>query len=696
MPLSHTLALPPVASKKPTTRTFHGRSLADDYAWLRAKNWREVLKNPVKLPVAIRKHLEAENAYSSALLAPLSGLQETLVAEMRGRIREDVEEPPVRDGPYLYFDRYRTGGDHAIVCRRQGETGTEEVLLDGDALATGKGFFKLSDCAHSPDHRLLAWSADLQGSEYHTIQVRDLASGSDFDTIIDTTGSAVWLKDSSGFLYVALDAEHRDNRVFLHRLGTPQSVDIMLHEEKIPGFFVSISETQDRAFGLIDIHDHETSEVRIVDPANPAATSQVIHPREIGLQYDLEHHDGQFVIRTNADGAKDFKLVVAPVATPGKAHWRDFVPHEPGTLIARIANLKRHLVRLERAGGLPRVVIREWATGAEHTIAFAEEAYSLSFSTGYEYDTNALRFVYSSLTTPPETWDYDMASRARTLIKRREIPSGHTPADYITRRIEAIASDGERIPVSLLYARNTPLDGSAPCLLYSYGAYGIVMHASFRANILSLVNRGFVFAIAHVRGGMDKGFGWYESGKREHKPNTFTDFITAAETLITARYTASGRIIAHGGSAGGMLMGAIANMRPELFAGIIADVPFVDVLTTMLDKDLPLTPPEWPEWGNPIDSAEAFRTIASYSPYDNVKAQAYPPILIEAGLTDPRVTYWEPAKWAAKLRATMTGGGPILLNTNMEAGHGGASGRLKQLQDDARAYAFALSVVGKG
>ena len=690
MPISPPAKAPaaPTAPMQPTVRTLHGVRLEDPYAWLRAENWREVLKDPAALPDAIRQYLEAENAYARAVLDPSAALQERLVGEMRGRIKEDDSQPPFRDGAFEYYDRYRQGGDHAIVCRIPRAGGAEEVLLDGDREAEGHDFFQLAATRHSPDHRSLAWSADTAGSEFETIRVRDLATGRDGDTVCDTTGDLVWLRDSSGFLYVRLDQNHRGNKVYLHRLGVDE--DILLHEEHDTGFYIALGQTQDGRYALIDIHDHDTSDIRIVDPDDATRPPRAIVPRTLGLRYDIEHHDGHFVIRTNADGAEDYKIVTAPVSQPGRAHWRDLVPHQPGRLIMKMTSYARHLVWLERRDAVPSLKIRTWADEAIHAIDFDEPTYALGYSPGFEHDTDRLRLNYSSLSTPGEIHDYDMQKRSRVLLKRREIPSGHDAGRYDVTRLDARAGDGETVPVSILRLKSTPLDGSAPCLLYGYGSYGIVIPAGFRSNILSLVDRGFVFAIAHVRGGMDKGDRWYRSGKLERKINTFTDFIAVAEALCDGGYTRAGRIVAQGGSAGGLLMGAVANMRPDLFGGIIAEVPFVDVVNTMLDKELPLTPPEWPEWGNPIESAEAFATIRAYSPYDNVAAQTYPPMLVEAGLTDPRVTYWEPAKWVARLRATMTGGGPILFNTNMAAGHGGASGRLKQLHDDARAYAFAL------
>ena len=680
----------------------HGVTIEDDYAWLRAENWREVLRDPDTLPTAIRTHIEAENAYSKALMAPTRSLQRSLVAEMRGRIKEDDTAVPQPDGPFLYYSRYRRGGEHPLICRKprtggKGRREGEQILLDADALAEDKEYFDLGTAEHSPDHALLAWSADEAGSELHTIRIRDLASGTDrTDLITDTTGEVVWAAGSDALFYVRLDAEHRPATVWRHRLGTPAGQDELLYEEDDPGMMVDIDRTQSGRFLLISASDHETSETRIVDLHDPQAAPVLVCARSKGVEYALEHSGDEFLILTNQGGAEDFRIVSAPVATPGVAHWREVVPHRAGRLIIDHVCLGGRLVRLEREDGLPRIVIRALAGGAEQAIAFDEEAYGLGLDIGYEFETDTLRFIYASLARPAETWDYDMASGARTLLKRQEIPSGHDPSAYVVRRLFATAPDGEQVPVSVLHRTGLALDGSAPCLLYGYGSYGSSMSASFRSNPLSLVDRGFVYAIAHIRGGSEKGRRWYLDGKRDKKTNTFTDFIAAGEMLAQAGYTARGRIVAQGGSAGGMLMGAVANMAPDLFAGIVADVPFVDVLNTILDESLPLTPPEWPEWGDPIRDVAAFHTIRSYSPYDNVRAQAYPPILALAGLTDPRVTYWEPAKWVARLRATMAGGGPVMLHTNMDAGHAGAAGRFDSLKEVALAYAFALRAVGEG
>ncbi len=687
-------AKPPVAPRRPRQHSAHGVTWTDEYDWIRADNWQEVLRNPDATPKDIAALLKAENRYCNAVLAQTRALQKTLVAEMRARIKEDDVAPPRHDGPWSYYSRYRRGGEHPLICRKPRNGGREQKLLDADRLARGKDFFDLGDADHAPDHSLLAWSADEQGSELYTIRVRDLASGADLpDRVPDTTGAVVWTADSRAFYYVRLDANHRPSSVWRHRLGDDAAADTLIFQEREGDQFVSISETQSGAYLVIDCSDHDSAEVWLVDLADPSGTAQLVAARRPGVRYDVDHHDERLLILTNADGAEDFKIVAAPVAEPGPQGWRDLIPHVQGRMIVSHACLKGRLVRLEREDSLPRIVIHDLATGREQAIAFDEEAYALGMDAGLEFETDWLRFTYASMARPAETFDYNMATGERVLVKRQEVPSGHDPANYVVRRIFATARDGERVPISILHRAGLRLDGSAPCLLYGYGAYGSAMSASFRVRPLSLVDRGFVYAIAHVRGGTEKGWRWYETGKKQHKPNTFSDFIACAEALCDAGFTRSGRIVAEGGSAGGMLMGAVANMRPDLFAGIIADVPFVDVVHTIMDASLPLTPPEWQEWGDPINDPAAFATIRSYSPYDNVKAQAYPPILAIAGLTDPRVTYWEPAKWVQRLRATMTGGGPILLSTNMTAGHAGASGRFDSLKETGLAYAFALTCI---
>jgi oligopeptidase B len=685
----------PVAPRRPHSFTTHGVTVVDDYAWLKDADWQEVLRDPEVLDADIRKYLEAENDYTESLLGHTTGLQKTLVAEMRGRIKEDDSSVPSPDGPYAYLRKFREGGQHEMFGRSARDGGAIDIVLDGDELAADHDYFKFGGARHSPDHQLEAWSADIKGSEYFSIRVRNWADGSDLaDLVEETDGSVVWSADSKAFFYVKLDDNHRPMQVWHHRLGSAQAEDVLVYEEQDSGWFTHIHESTSGRFCVIAGGDHETSEQRLIDLADTDVSPRLVASRKTGVQYSIADRGDELFILTNTDDAIDFKIVTAPLASPEPANWRDLIPHRPGVYLMDIELYAGHLVRLERANALPAIIIRDLKTADEHAIAFDEAAYSLDTIGGYEFDTTNLRFSYSSMTTPSEVYDYDMASRTRRLRKRQEIPSGHNPADYVTTRIMAAARDGAEVPVSILHRRDLTRDGTAPLLLYGYGSYGMAMPASFSANRLSLVDRGFVYAIAHIRGGTDKGWGWYLDGKREKKTNSFDDFAASGRALIEAKYTGVKRIVGHGGSAGGMLMGAVANRAGELFAGIVAEVPFVDVLNTMLDDTLPLTPPEWPEWGNPIESAADFRTILSYSPYDNVAARDYPAILAMGGLTDPRVTYWEPAKWIARLRATMTGGGPVLLRTNMGAGHGGASGRFNRLDEIAIAYAFALWAVG--
>jgi oligopeptidase B len=685
--------VPPAAKRRPSFSVHHGVELGDEYAWLRADNWQEVMRDPAVLQADIRQYLEAENAYTEASLADTVELQEALYAEMKARIKEDDSTVPAPDGPMAYYASYVIGGQYPLLCRRPRDGGPEQVLLDGNKEAEGLAYWQLGAAAHSPDHKLLAYAVDDKGSELATIRIRDLATGQDLpDAIPDTRSAIVWARDSRTLFYVRLDANHRPLFVYRHKVGTPVEEDVLVYEEKDIGFYVGVTQTQSGRFVAIDAHDHQTSEVYLIDADRPDSAPRLVAAREHGHEYSVEHQGERLIITTNSGGAEDFRICETPVAAPEMANWREILPHKPGRLILETIAFRDHLARLEREDGLPRIVIRRFADGAEHAIGFDEEAYSLGMSGGYEFDTTGLRFTYSSMTTPAQVFDYDMETRTRTLRKTQEVPSGHNAGDYVTRRLFAPTADGETVPISLLYRTGTPLDGSAPLFLYGYGSYGIAIPAGFSTNRLSLVDRGFVFAIAHIRGGKEKGYRWYTEGKHRKKLNTFTDFIAAGEFLAKEGYTRRGRIVANGGSAGGMLMGVVANMAPDLFLGIIADVPFVDVLNTMLDETLPLTPPEWPEWGNPIVSKDDFDIIRCYSPYDNVGAKAYPHIFAYAGLTDPRVTYWEPAKWIARLRVRNTSDNLILLKTNMEAGHGGAPGRFEALKEQALDYAFALKI----
>ena len=694
--MTESIIFPPETKKIDHSEEHHGIIRHDFYNWLRAKNWQDVFKTPTLLDKEIRAHLEAENAYQKAQMADTIGLQKQLFAEMKGRIKEDDSSVPVKDGPYAYGVSFTTGGEQPHYFRTPRGGGKASVYVDGDALAKGKDYFRLGAVQHSPDHSKCAWTYDDKGSEFYTIKLRDMTSLIDStENIINTSGDVVWDANSEGFFYTNVDENHRPSKLYYHKIGTDQSVDKLIFEEKDPGFFLGVGGSSLNDVIYIDIHDHETSEVWLIPAKEPMATPKCVRKRQKGVEYSLTEGGDIFYILTNIDGAKDFKIMSAPFDKPTEENWVEVVPHQPSRLILAHDAYKNFLVWLERRDGLPRIELLDRRDGSIHAIAFEEETYSLTLHGAAEYDSETIRFAYSSMTTPSELYDYDMTTRQRVMLKRQEVPSGHEPKNYITRRLMAKAEDGAEIPISLFYHKDTKLDGSAPCLLYGYGAYGISIPDSFNSNALSLVDRGFVYAIAHIRGGKEKGFDWYEKGKHLFKRNTFTDFIACGRFLVANHFTSHDRLIAEGGSAGGMLMGAVANMAPEDYAGIVAIVPFVDVLSTMLDATLPLTPPEWPEWGNPLASKEDYELIASYSPYDNVRAQNYPAILAMAGLTDPRVTYWEPAKWVAKLREFATGDNPVLLRTNMDSGHAGASGRFSRLEESAYIYAFILKVAGK-
>jgi len=686
---------PPVARREPKTIEQLGRQRTDDYAWMKDDHWREVLRDPSVLRADIREHLEAENAYTKAMLGKTEALQAQLFAEMKGRIKEDDSSVPAPDGPWDYYVRYEVGAEHPVHARRpRGREDGEEILLDEDALAKGKAFFQVGAASHSPDHKLYAWAADEQGSEYYQIRFQDLVTGEALGHSIDSAyGSFAFSPDSQWVFWIWRDENARPSKVY--RRPARGGEDVLVYEERDEGMFLGVGVASDRSHILIHVGNQETTELLLIPASEPTAVPVVAEPRREGIKYELDHWSDRWVIRTNDDGAVDFKLVQSTAAIPARESWRPFVPHEPGRYITGFAAFAGHLVRLERVNACDRIVVMA-RDGDAHEIAFDEEAYALSLEGGYEYETAVTRFVYQSPTTPRQWFDYDMATRQRTLRKTQEIPSGHDPSRYVARRLYATAKDGAEVPITVLMLKDTPLDGSAPLLLYGYGSYGHAMEPSFSIRNLSLVDRGWIWAVAHIRGGSDKGWGWFLEGRKEKKTNTFTDFIACAEHLSANGYGKAGRMVAYGGSAGGMLMGAVANMRPDLWSGIIAAVPFVDVLNTMSDTSLPLTPPEWPEWGNPLEDPEAYDRIASYSPYDQVGAKPYPPVLATGGLSDPRVTYWEPEKWVAKLRRYSTGDAPILLKINMEAGHGGASGRFDFLKEIALDYAFAIWAQERG
>ena len=655
---------------------------SDPFHWLRAPNWQEVMTEPTRLPPKIRAHLEAQNTLTQKTLP--QALEHELFVEMKGRLPQKDSSVPTPDGPYVYFSRYVPQGEHPVLCRSH--QGHETVLLDANVEAHKSSFYRLGWARHSPDHAYLAHSADRQGAELYSLRIRDLATGHDLpDEIHRISPSAVWGQDSRTLFYVALDENHRPSRVMRHRLG--ETEDQMVYEEQDPGFFVSLSKTQNGRFIIISPHDHTTSEIHLID--NPDAPPLCLLPRQQGVEFILEYDAPRkrFLILTNAQRAQDFKIVALPEHSKT---WEDMVPAQDGVLKLSHVVFRDHMVFLELSRGLPRLWVYNLKTQERHTLEFQEDIYDLDILPGYTYDTSTLRFTYSSMTTPEETWDYHMETRQRTLRKKQEVPSGHDSSRYVACREFARAEDGVEIPISLLWRAGTPLDGTAPLLLYGYGAYGIIIPAAFSPSRLSLVDRGFIYAIAHVRGGRECGQRWYLEGRGAQKINTFRDYIASAHHLVARGMVKEGNITGHGGSAGGMLMGAVANMASELFRSVVAEVPFVDVLSTMLDESLPLTPPEWPEWGNP-QNPEDYNTIAAYSPYDNIREQNYPHILATTAVSDVRVLYWEAAKWVARLQAQSGTKNLVLLKTNMTAGHGGSGGRFERLKEVATVYAFILT-----
>ncbi|WP_313004989.1 S9 family peptidase [Brevundimonas sp.] len=692
---SMSLPQPPVAKKVPVRIEQLGRVRVDDYQWMKDDNWQAVLRDPSLIKADVKEHLTAENTYREAIMASTLPMQAVMFEEMKGRIKEDDSSVPAADGAWEYYVRYNTGDQHPLYCRRpRGSTDGETILLDCNKLAEGKAYSEVSATEHSPDHALFAYAEDSQGSEVFKIYVKDLATGEVLPNPIESaTENFTFSPDSQWIFWTNRDDNGRPDKIF--RRPSRGGETTLVYEETDDGMFQSVGRTSDDAFIIIGIGNQETSEGRIIPGATPTATPVVVEARHEGRLYDLDHWGDRWVIRTNADDAIDFKVVEAPTASPAKANWKDLIAHTPGRFIEGVALVKDYLGRQERADANTKIVIRDRA-GAEHEIAVDEPAYALSLGGASEFDTTVMRYGYNSPSTPTSTYDYDLKTRERTLRKVQEIPSGHNPADYVVERLNAPASDGQLVPVTVLRRKDTPVDGSAPLLLYGYGSYGIPMAASFSTNRLSLVDRGFIYAIAHIRGGSDKGWGWFLDARRMTKKNTFTDFIACAEHLIDRNYATAGKIVAQGGSAGGLLMGAVTNMRPDLWAGVIGSVPFVDVINTMSDTSLPLTPPEWPEWGNPIEDAAAYDYMYSYSPYDQIEAKPYPAVLATGGLSDPRVTYWEPEKWVAKLRPATTSGNPVLLKINMTAGHFSSSGRFDYLKDVAHDYAFAVWAVDKG
>ena len=683
----------PTAAKKEHETKFHGVTLKDDYYWLRAENWQEAMREPEKLPDNIKSYLNAENEYYETAMADTKGLQETLISEMRGRIKEDDNSVPVKDGPFAYSWKYIEGGEHPIRIRTPRDGGKEEILLDVNKEAEGKEYFEIGFVDENPDHSILAWSRDTSGAEYYSLTFRDLDSGKDRDVEIKDVGSATWANETTLF-YSRVDENHRPSKIYRHTLGTSPNEDVLIYEEKDPRFYCGVGKTRSDAYVILSAGMNDQDELRIIPTDDVEANPILIQERQDGLEYSLEHQGDRFLIHTNAGGAVDFKIVETPIEKPSMDNWKDFIPSKDGRMIISCSAYKDWIIWMERENALPRICFMG-KNGKVNEISMTEEAYALGVSPSPEFDTNLFRYNYSSPTTPTQVFDYNLETGERTFLKEAEIPSGHESEDYVARRIHVKSHDGAEVPVTILHHKDTLTDGSAPCLLYGYGSYGMSMPAGFSANRLSLVDRGFIYAVAHVRGGEEKGRKWYEDAKFGKKINSFHDFIAAGEALVELGFTARGNIVIMGGSAGGLLVGATVNMAPDLFAGVIADVPFVDVLNTILDDSLPLTPGEWSQWGNPIESKEAFDDIANYSPYDKVEKKDYPAMLVTGGVSDPRVTYWEPAKWVAKLRDYKTDDNILLLRTNMSSGHFGKSGRFAALEDAARSYAFALKAVGK-
>ncbi|MEG2499081.1 S9 family peptidase [Brevundimonas sp.] len=685
----------PVAKKIPVTIEQLGRTRTDEYQWMKDDNWQAVLRDPKLIKADVRDHLTEENAYREAMMASTLPLQNEMFEEMKGRIKEDDASVPAADGPWEYYTRYNTGDQHPLYCRRpRGRADGEVILLDANALAKDKAYSDVGSVEASPDHNLYGYSEDAQGSEVFKIYVKDLANGAVLPDAIDSaTGDFTFSPDSQWIFWINRNDNGRPDKVFRRPVRGGETT--LVYEEQDEGMFLGLGRTSDDAFIQISVANQETSETRLIPGSQPTATPVVVEPRVEARLYEMDHWGDRWVIRTNADDAMDFKIVEAPTDAPAKANWKDLVAHTAGRYIEGFDLTKDFVSRQERFDANTRIVIRDRA-GAEHEIAVDEPAYSLSLAGASEFDTPTIRYTYNSMSTPTSVYDYDQKSRERTLRKVQEVPSGHNAADYVVERLNAPASDGQLVPVSILRHKNTPVDGSAPVLLYGYGSYGMSMSASFSTNRLSLVDRGFIYAIAHIRGGADKGWNWFLDARRFTKKNTFTDFIAAAEHLIAKDYARAGNIVAEGRSAGGLLVGAVTNMRPDLWAGVIGGVPFVDLINTMSDTSLPLTPPEWPEWGNPLEDVQAYDYMWSYSPYDQIAPKAYPAILATGGLSDPRVTYWEPQKWVARIRPVTTSSNPVLLKINMEAGHFASSGRFDYLKDIALDYAFAIWAVNKG
>ena len=677
---------PPVAAKKPHSSTRHGVTINDPYFWLKDPRYPQVDDVPVL------DYLKSENAYFDAQMAPHTALVETIFTEMKARLKEDESTVPQKDGAYLYWETYEKGAQYKKWMRKPVAGGPDEILLDEAALAKGKDYFRLGALTVSRDDKIMAYSTDTDGSERFTIRFRDLTTGAELsDSISGVNGSLLFSADGSALLYTPVNENWRAEKAMLHPLGSPVSDDTVIYQETDQGFQVGISTTQSEKFIVISTGDNATSELRLIPSSDPLAKPILIRARKVGLEYDVEDHDGTLFIHTN-DISTQFRLVTARLETPGE--WTERIAPSPDFYMTGVTTFANFFVVEGRERGLDQIEIHQYANNACERITFPEASYSAGLDDNPEYDVTKLRLSYESMVTPDTVLDYDLATTAMKTLKVQEIPSGYDPSQYATERVEITARDGAKIPVSIVYKKGFQNDRNGPLYLYAYGAYGYAIPPGFSTVRLSFLDRGFAYAIAHVRGGDDLGQQWHLDGKLTKRTNTFNDFVDSAKGLIALGFAKTGRIVAAGGSAGGELMGVVVNTNPELWGAVAAHVPFVDVLNTMQDETLPLTPGEWPEWGNPITDKAAFDLIRSYSPYDQVKPQKYPPLFVTAGLNDPRVTYWEPAKWVAKLRSVKTDDNVLLLKTNMGAGHGGKSGRFESLREDAEEAAFFLWQLG--
>jgi oligopeptidase B len=686
---------PPIAKKIPFKITTHGQTRVDDYFWMRLSDEQKEADSADQQTQDVLDYLNAENAYTEAVMKHTEEFQKNLFEEMKGRIKEDDESVPYKLNGYFYITRYEKGKEYPIHSRKK-ETleAAEEVMLNVNELAEGNAYYSAAGLSVSPDNKLLAFGEDKVSRRQYTIRFKNLETGEFLaETIPNTTGGVAWTNDNKTIFYTKNDpVTLRSNQIFRHTLGTPLSEDKLVYEEKDETFYAYVYRTKSGRFIMVGSSSTMSDETRFLDANKPMDEFKIIQKRERGLEYSVEDFEDKFYIVTNHNGATNFKLVSTPIAQPGKENWKEEIPHRIETRIEDIEIFKDFMVVDERTNGLNHLRIINKKNNTEHYLKLSEEAYSIYSSTNLEYNTNILRYGYSSFTTPSSTFDYNMETKELVLLKEQQVLGGKFDKNnYEAKRYFAKADDGTMIPVSLVYKKGIKLDGSNPTLLYGYGSYGASMDVYFSSVRLSLLDRGFVFAIAHIRGGEDMGRQWYEDGKLLKKKNTFTDFINCAEFLIEKKYTSPKHLYAQGGSAGGLLMGAVVNMRPDLFNGIVAQVPFVDVINTMLDETIPLTTGEFDEWGNPKEK-EYYDYMLSYSPYDNVKAQNYPNMLVTTGYWDSQVQYWEPAKWVAKLRDLKTDNNLLLMKCNMEVGHGGASGRFESLKETALEYAFLFKL----